>query len=140
LVTIKGFVIMYELPQDLSQVKPNIFQENCPARYLLSKISGKWSMLIIDALHNKNLRTGELKRFVEGISQKMLTQTLRELEEIYLVKRHDMQTVPPHVEYELTILGRSLRKKICAMDRWIEKNMLELIANNQSIQLKRNKK
>jgi len=130
---------MYELPQDISQASPNVFRANCPARYLLSKVSGKWNMLIVDALHNKNLRNGELMRIVEGISQKMLTQTLRELEEIKLVKRHDMQTVPPHVEYELTVLGKSLREIICAMDRWIEENMLELIADNQSIQLKRNK-
>ncbi len=128
---------MYELPQDLTQAKPNVFQKSCPARYLLSKVSGKWSMLIIDALNDNNFRNGELMRVIEGISQKMLTQTLRELEEIQLVKRHDMQTIPPHVEYELTELGKSLHEKICAMDRWIEENMLELIANNQSIPMKR---
>jgi len=130
---------MYELPQDLTEVNADVFQEKCPARYLLNRISGKWSMLIVDALHNKNLRNGELMRIVEGISQKMLTQTLRELAEIQLVKRHDMQTIPPHVEYELTALGKSLREKICALDRWIEENMLELIVNTPSIQLKRNK-
>ncbi len=77
-------------------------------------------------------------RLVEGISQKMLTQTLRELEEIQLVKRHDMQTVPPHVEYELTELGKSLREKVCAMDRWIEENMLEIITDNQSLHIESN--
>ncbi len=128
---------MYELPHDLTQAKPNVFQANCPARYLLSKVSGKWSLLIIDALNENNFRNGELMRIIEGISQKMLTQTLRELEEIQLVKRYDMQKIPPHVEYKLTELGKSLQKKICAMDRWIEENMLELIANNQSIKLKR---
>jgi len=128
---------MHELPQDINKVKPAVFQENCPARYLLNKVSGKWNMLVVDALHNKNLRNGELMRTVEGISQKMLTQTLRELEEIKLVKRHDMQTVPPHVVYELTASGKSLHEIICVMDRWVEENMLELIANNQSTQLKR---
>jgi len=130
---------MHKLPQEISQKNPDVFREKCPTRHLLNKVSGKWSMLIVDALHNKSLRNGELMRTVEGISQKMLTQTLRELEEIQLVKRHDMQTVPPHVEYGLTALGKSLREKICAMDRWIEENMLELISNNPSIQLKRNK-
>ena len=75
-------------------------------------------------------------RLVEGISQKMLTQTLRELEEIKLVKRHDMKTVPPHVEYELTELGKSLREIVCAMDRWIEENMLEIISDNNAFQIK----
>ena len=103
-----------------------------PARYLLNKISGKWSILIIDALNDKSLRNGELMRLVEGVSQKMLTQTLRELEEIKLVRRHDMKTVPPHVEYELTERGKSLREKVCAMDRWIEENMLEIISSNNT--------
>ncbi len=76
-------------------------------------------MLIIDALDDNDFRNGELMRLIEGISQKTLTQTLPELEEIQLVKRHDMQTIPPHVEYELTELGKSLHENICAMNRWI---------------------
>ncbi len=128
---------MYEIPHNQLEVTPDVFSEKCPARFLLSKVSGKWSMLIVDVLNDKNLRNGELIRIIEGISQKMLTQTLRELAEMRLIKRHDMQTIPPHVEYELTKLGKSLREKICALDRWIEDNMFELIENNKSIQLKR---
>jgi len=131
---------MYELPHNLLEAKPNVFSEKCPARFLLSKVAGKWSMLIIDVLHDKNLRNGELIRIIEGISQKMLTQTLRDLAEMRLINRHDMRTIPPHVEYELTKLGKSLREKICALDRWIENNMFELIENNKSIQLKGNLK
>ncbi|WP_085904564.1 winged helix-turn-helix transcriptional regulator [Kiloniella majae] len=127
---------MYEIPQDLNKVKPNVFHKSCPARYLLNKVAGKWSLLIIDALKNDNLRNGELMRRVGGISQKMLTQTLRELEEIKIVQRHDMETIPPHVEYSLTNLGISLQEKVCAMDRWIEENMIELISDNPSIELK----
>jgi len=127
---------MYEIPHNPLEVTPNVFNEKCPARFLLSKVSGKWCMLIVDSLNDKNLRNGELIRIIEGISQKMLTQTLRELAEMQLIKRHDMQTIPPHVEYELTKLGKSLREKICALDRWVEDNMFELIENNKSIQLK----
>jgi len=129
---------MFELPKDVNKVVPDVFREKCPARYLLNKVSGKWSILVIDILNDRNLRNGELMRLVEGISQKMLTQTLRELEEIKLVRRHDMKTVPPHVEYELTGLGKSLREIICAMDRWIEENMLEIITNNNSFNIKVN--
>ena len=71
--------------------------------------------------------------FLFATSQKMLTQTLRELEEIKLVNRIDMQTVPPHVEYQLTELGLSLREKICAIDRWIEENMLNIIPEDKII-------
>ena len=73
------------------------------------------------------MRNGELIRQVDGVSQKMLTQTLRELEELGIVNRYDMQTVPPHVEYELSELGKSLRKKVDGLDRWVEKNMFEMI-------------
>ena len=118
---------MFELPIEKNLIKANVFHEKCPARYLLTEISGKWSILLIDVLSDKSMRNSELLRSIEGISQKMLTQTLRALQDIKLVNRIDMQTIPPHVEYHLTDLGLSLREKICAMDRWIEENMLEII-------------
>lgn len=122
---------MYERPKDKSNQKADVFSEKCPARFLLDKISGKWSILVIDALNDKKLRNGELLRKIQGVSQKMLTQTLRELEAIKIVVRHDMQTVPPHVEYELTALGKSLRENICALDRWIEENMFEIVSTSK---------
>ena len=126
---------MYRLPKDPNKVISSVFHRDCPARFLLSKIAGRWSLLIIDALDGPPKRNGELLRQIEGISQKMLTQTLRELEEIQIIHREDMNTVPPHVEYQLTALGKELREKICAMDRWVEDNMLELIEGNTSIPL-----
>ncbi len=127
---------MYLLPADTSQAEGCVFHSHCPARFLLSKVAGKWSLLIIDALGETPMRNGALKRRIEGISQKMLTQTLRELEEMQLIARRDMQTIPPHVEYSLTELGQGLREKICALDRWVEDNMLALIAEHRSIPLK----
>ncbi|MEM7223840.1 MAG: helix-turn-helix domain-containing protein [Pseudomonadota bacterium] len=108
------------------KVPASVFVRACPSRLLLGKLANKWSLLIIDALANKRRRNGELLRMIEGISQKMLTQSLRELEEMALVRRHDLQTVPPHVEYELTDLGRSLRKEVARLDRWLEDNMQEI--------------
>ena len=108
-------------------LKPNVFNKDCPSREILNKISNKWSLLVIDALKNGRSRNGELMRHVEGISQKMLTQTLRELEFMKIVDRIDMQTIPPHVEYRLTALGRSLRVKVDGLDRWVEKHMLKII-------------
>ena len=90
-------------------------------------------MLVIDLLGDRRLRNAEMMRMIEGISQRMLTLTLRELEDLHLIHRHDMQTVPPHVEYELTELGKDLRKTICSLDRWIEQNMLQLIVDNENI-------
>ena len=124
---------MFKLPTDKSKIKANVFHDDCPARYLLTQISGKWSILLIDVLADKKMRNGELIRAIEGISQKMLIQTLRDLENIKLVNRIDMQTVPPHVEYQLTDLGLSLREKICAIDRWIEENMMDIIPEDKVV-------
>ena len=121
---------MYELPRDKNQIVPNVFHKACPARYLLDIVSDKWSFLIIDALEHRQLRNGELMRLIEGISQKMLTQTLRKLEKTKLVVRHDLQTKPLNVAYQLTPIGLSLRKKVCEIDRWVEDNMMEILPDD----------
>ena len=128
---------MFEIPQNTDDAQGNVFHANCPARFLMSKIGGKWSLLIIDALKTGPMRNGALMRQIEGVSQKMLTQSLRELVEMQLVAREDIRSVPPHVEYSLTPLGEELREKVCALDRWIEENMLTMIANNRSIPIRR---
>ncbi|HIP77804.1 MAG TPA: transcriptional regulator [Kiloniellaceae bacterium] len=126
---------MYEIPRDRHTARPNVFDQTCPARFLLGRIAGKWSLLVIDALHDGPIRNGALMRRIEGISQKMLTQTLRELEDLKLLSRQDRKTVPPHVEYELTPLGRELQTMVCALDRWVEQNMFELIDGSETIPL-----
>ena len=85
-------------------------------------------MLILPALADGAMRNGALLRQIEGISQKMLTQTLRELERNGLVIREDRQTVPPHVEYRLSTLGRSLTASLIVLDRWAEQNFPALDA------------
>jgi len=97
--------------------------EHCPSRDLISLVGDKWTLLVMRAVSEGIRRNGDLKRRVEGISQKMLTQTLRGLERNGLVARHDMQTVPPHVEYTLTPLGTSLRTALIEIDRWLESNL-----------------
>jgi DNA-binding HxlR family transcriptional regulator len=90
---------------------------------VLAKLANKWSLLVIDALDGGPTRNGALLRRVQGISQKMLTETLRELEDLNLLVRRSRNTVPPHVEYELTPLGRSLRALVCQLDRWVEEHL-----------------
>ena len=80
------------------------------------------------ALKDKPRRNNELLRQIEGISQKMLTQTLRSLECYGLVKRQAFQVVPPHVEYELTPLGQSLGKALKSLDQWLVVNLDEVMA------------
>ena len=88
--------------------------------------------LIIPLLAVKPVRNNELLRQIEGISQKMLTQTLRELERNGLVERIDHHTVPPQVEHHLTALGRSLSQTLAVIDRWAETHVADLVAAQQA--------
>lgn len=91
----------------------------CPAvNAILSRIGDKWSVLIVMELAKSARRFNELKRDVEGISQRMLTLTLRGLERDGLVSRTVFDTVPPKVEYALTALGHSLQEPVLALGKW----------------------
>jgi DNA-binding HxlR family transcriptional regulator len=98
--------------------------ENCPVRTVIDHIGGKWSTLILLALSEKPYRFGELRRLVPDISQRMLTQTLRDLERDGYALRTVFPTKPPSVEYRLTDLGHSLFKALCVLLEWAEANFL----------------
>jgi DNA-binding HxlR family transcriptional regulator len=102
--------------------KADLFDPNCSSRDVLELIGSKWSMLLLCALYDSKTRTGQLKRKVQGISQKMLTQTLREMQQNGIVKRISYPEVPPRVEYELTELGYSLAQLVVKMEQWIVKH------------------
>ncbi len=102
----------------------NVYDANCPTRQVLDLIADKWSTLIIGLLNNKQpQRFAELQRQIGGISQKMLTQTLRSLERDGLVQRTIYPQVPPRVEYALTSLGQTICEPIAALIRWSEENI-----------------
>ena len=102
--------------------KANVYDPSCPSRDVLGIIGGKWSMMVICSLSAGPVRTLSLKRRIGGISQKMLTQTLRELERHGLIERIDDGEVPPRVDYRLTSLGKSLEPVIEAMERWVTRH------------------
>jgi DNA-binding HxlR family transcriptional regulator len=104
----------------------SVFDETCSARHALELISGKWAMLVLSALVEGPMRNADLMRKVGGISQKVLTETLRDLERNGLVIRDDFQTKPLHVEYRLSPLGASLSDALIVLDRWAERNFPEL--------------
>ena len=102
---------------------------NCHAREMLVRIADKWSMYVIHVLSSESpLRFNELKRRINGVSQRMLTVTLRGLERDGLVRRTLYPQVPPRVEYELTKLGETLRGIVCSVVTWTENHLPEVDA------------
>jgi len=101
---------------------------HCPVRGVLSRISGKWPLLVIHALDIASpLRFGELRKEMLDISPKMLAQTLRELEEDGIVSRTVYPVVPPHVEYALTTRGQSLLRCLNPLLQWAVDNMSDIL-------------
>jgi DNA-binding HxlR family transcriptional regulator len=102
---------------------------NCHAREMLVRIADKWSMYAIHVLAQESpLRFNELKRRIDGVSQRMLTVTLRGLERDGLVRRTMYPEVPPRVEYQLTPLGETLRGIVCQVVTWTETHLPEVDA------------
>lgn len=99
------------------------FLEQCPTRELLSRVTDKWVALVIPALVDGPQRHGELARRIAGVSQKMLTQTLRTLERDGLVTRTVTASVPVRVDYALTPLGHELFPVMIAIKNWAETHM-----------------
>ena len=107
------------LENQLRQGGHDATQESCkPVNELLSRIGDKWSVLVVMLLGNGPKRFNEMRRLVGGISQRMLTLTLRGLERDGFVTRTVYPTIPPRVEYDLTDLGRSLREPISHLGEW----------------------
>lgn len=115
-----------ELPEWVDKIDP--CEADCPSRDILDLIGDRWSLLLLLVIAQGVHRNGELKRRIGGISQKMLTQTLRALEANGLVERRDFQTVPPHVEYHLTNLGVSLGAALTPLFGWIEREFDAVVA------------
>jgi DNA-binding HxlR family transcriptional regulator len=104
---------------------PNVYSETCPTRAILNRIADKWTTLIIGILSTAGVpvRFGEIRRQIDGISQKMLTQTLRDLERDGLVVRTVYPEIPPRVDYALTPLGHTLEVPLNALAIWAHQHM-----------------
>jgi DNA-binding HxlR family transcriptional regulator len=104
----------------------NMRKSACPTRQVLDRLANKWTMLVIMSLSDETLRFSELRTQIEGVSQKMLTQTLRGMESDGLVLRTVYPTVPVTVEYSLTTLGRSLSDTVGVLRRWAYGHMTDI--------------
>lgn len=101
-------------------------REDCEVRQILDRIAGKWSLLVISLLERRTMRFGELGREIDGISKRMLTVTLRNLERDGLIYRTVYAEVPPRVEYRLSPLGCSLLDTIQSLVRWTEEHQAQI--------------
>lgn len=106
----------------------DVYAAACPSRQALDRIADRWTTLIIGQLAERPHRFGELRRAIDGISQKMLTQTLRGLERDGLVSRRVLPTTPVAVEYALTPLGETLIAPMAAIHAWAEAHVPEMLA------------
>ncbi len=113
----------------------NVYNKGCPTRMVLNRVADKWTVLVVGALAKETKRFGQLKRELDGISQKMLTQTLRGMERDGLVSRKVYPTVPPKVEYSLTELGFTLVSLLENIRIWSEGNIEKIIQAQEEYDL-----
>lgn len=105
----------------------DVFVPDCPSRAVLKRITSSWGLLVLVALQGGTRRFSELRRRVNGVSERMLAQTLQQLEAHHLIARRSLPVVPPHVEYSLTPLGREAAAKVEDLVEWIQVNLGELM-------------
>jgi DNA-binding HxlR family transcriptional regulator len=113
-------------------ITANPWSSACPSRGVIDLLASRWVLLLVPLLRGGPRRNAELLRGAEGVSQKMLTQTLRTLERHGLVNRYDYHQVPPRVEYALTPLGHSLADTIMVLDDWVIRHYHEIPEQRKS--------
>lgn len=113
--------------QEQDDLAYNVFAKACPSRDTLEHVTGRWGGLTLGALYEGSLRFNELRRRVDGVSEKMLSQTLHALERDGLVHREAQPTNPPRVDYELTPLGRRVAERLLALIHCVEGAMDDVL-------------
>ena len=116
-----------------SHLLGQVLAKDCPSRIRLEHLANKWSMLVLHCLSEGLHRFSELRQRIEGVSEKMLAQTLKILEQDGLILRTVYPTVPPKVEYQLTFEGSQIAEKINQLIGYLEHHKLEMLANKEHI-------
>jgi DNA-binding HxlR family transcriptional regulator len=114
--------------QEQQELPYNVFARTCPSRGTLEHVTGRWGALTLGALSEEPLRFNELRRRVDGVSEKMLSQTLHALERDGLVHREAQPTNPPRVDYELTPLGHEVARRLLSLIHFLEGRMDDVLA------------
>jgi DNA-binding HxlR family transcriptional regulator len=115
----------------------NVLTSTCPSRTSLAHIANKWTAMVMIVLGGGRMRFGDIRKAVDGISGKVLTDTLRVLERDGIVERHVYAEVPPRVEYELTDLGRTLYTPLRALGSWAEEYIDDVLVAREAYDARR---
>ena len=116
-----------------SKLLGQVLSTECPSREILEHLTSKWSVLVLRCLSDGVHRFSELKQRIEGVSEKMLSQTLKTLEHDGFILRTVYPVVPPKVEYQLTILGSQAAEKTMYLIGWIEKSSPEILEGKERV-------
>lgn len=114
----------------------DVFAEACPSREVLRNVTSRWGVLILVALRGGTHRFSDLRRKINGISEKMLAQTLQTLEQDGFVLRVAHPVIPPHVEYSLTPVGQEVSQQVEDLADWIERSLPMILSARESAQAK----
>lgn len=114
---------------ETSHVLGQVLSKDCPSREILEHLANKWSVLVLHCLKDGVHRFSELKQRIEGVSEKMLAQTLKMLEQDGFILRTVYPVVPPKVEYQLTLFGSEAAEKLTYLITWLERSLPEISAH-----------
>lgn len=110
----------------------NVLASACPSRQILQHLTSRWGTLVLVSLHSGTKRFSELRRAIDGVSERMLTKTLQELEADGMLIRKSYNTVPPQVDYTLTEFGAQASNKMFELVDWLEMNLGNILASQQN--------
>ena len=110
----------------------NVLASACPSRQILQHLTSRWGALVLVSLHSGTKRFSELRRAIDGVSERMLTKTLQELEADGMFIRKSYNTVPPQVDYTLTEFGAQASNKMFELVDWLEMNLGNILASQQN--------
>ena len=110
----------------------NVLASACPSRQILQHLTSRWGVLVLVSLHSGTKRFSELRRAIDGVSERMLTKTLQELEADGMLIRKSYNTVPPQVDYTLTEFGAQASNKMFELVDWLEMNLGNILASQQN--------
>ncbi len=110
----------------------NVLASACPSRQILQHLTSRWGALVLVSLHSGTKRFSELRRAIDGVSERMLTKTLQELEADGMLIRKSYNTVPPQVDYTLTEFGSQASNKMFELVDWLEMNLGNILASQQN--------